>query len=56
MLGPVISENDAKRIEQWVNDAAAKHSGKILCGGKRDGSFYGLFLDQFFAIFKKLIF
>lgn len=38
-LGPLISEKDAMRIEQWVNDAV-KSGAKILCGGKRDGVFY----------------
>jgi len=38
-LGPMISEDDAKRIESWVNDAV-KGGAKVLCGGKRDGVFY----------------
>ncbi len=38
-VGPMVDEANAKRIEQWVNDAVKK-SGKILCGGKRDGPFY----------------
>lgn len=38
-LGPLISEDDAKRIESWVDDAAS-HGAKIVCGGKRNGVFY----------------
>lgn len=38
-LGPLISEGDAQRIEQWVNEAVSG-GAKILCGGKRSGSFY----------------
>jgi len=38
-LGPMISENDAKRIEQWTNEALAG-GAKLICGGKRDGLFY----------------
>jgi len=38
-IGPIISEGDAKRIEDWVNKAVSK-GAKVLCGGKRDGVFY----------------
>ncbi|OGC78077.1 MAG: aldehyde dehydrogenase [candidate division Zixibacteria bacterium RBG_16_50_21] len=38
-LGPMITENDAKRIESWVNEAL-QSGAKLLAGGKRDGSFY----------------
>ncbi|MGB2985602.1 MAG: aldehyde dehydrogenase family protein, partial [Phycisphaerae bacterium] len=38
-LGPMISLNDAKRIEQWV-DEAIDGGAKIICGGRRDGVFY----------------
>jgi acyl-CoA reductase-like NAD-dependent aldehyde dehydrogenase len=38
-LGPIISLNDAKRIEGWVNEALAG-GAKIVAGGKRDGVFY----------------
>ena len=41
MLGPVISEKEAIRMEEWVNEAASNHNGKILVGGKRNGSIYG---------------
>lgn len=38
-MGPLISEDEAKRIEFTVEDA--KRSGAILlCGGKRNGAFY----------------
>ena len=40
-IGPIISENDAKRIESWVNDAVSK-GANILVGGKRTGCFYGI--------------
>jgi acyl-CoA reductase-like NAD-dependent aldehyde dehydrogenase len=39
-LGPMIAENEAKRVEKWVHDAAAS-GAKILVGGKREGSFFG---------------
>ena len=35
-LGPLISENDSKRMEEWVKEAVDK-GGKILIGGKRNG-------------------
>lgn len=38
-LGPMISLTDAKRIEEWVNEAVAG-GAKIIAGGKRDGVFY----------------
>ena len=38
-LGPMISENDAKRVEQWVNEAV-DGGAKLVCGGKRQGVFY----------------
>ncbi len=38
-LGPMISEAEARRVEQWV--AAAVDAGaKILCGGRRHGNFF----------------
>ena len=36
-LGPLISEADAKRVEDWVKSS----NGTVLVGGKRDGCFYG---------------
>ena len=38
-LGPMISENEAQRIEQWVGEAV-EGGAKIICGGKRHGVFY----------------
>jgi acyl-CoA reductase-like NAD-dependent aldehyde dehydrogenase len=38
-LGPMISENDAKRVERWVGEAV-DGGAKIICGGKRNGVFY----------------
>jgi glyceraldehyde-3-phosphate dehydrogenase (NADP+) len=36
-IGPLISEADARRVEAWLGEAAAA-GGKVLCGGKREGS------------------
>ena len=38
-IGPMISEDAAKRVETWVKEALAG-GAKALCGAKRDGSFY----------------
>jgi acyl-CoA reductase-like NAD-dependent aldehyde dehydrogenase len=38
-VGPMITEEDAKRTEEWVNEAV-KEGAKILIGGKRENSFY----------------
>lgn len=38
-MGPMITEKEAKRIEQWVNNAIEK-GAKLLTGGKRKGSLY----------------
>jgi acyl-CoA reductase-like NAD-dependent aldehyde dehydrogenase len=38
-LGPLISETDALRVEEWVGEAVG-HGAKLLCGGSRDGVFY----------------
>ncbi len=38
-VGPMISEEAAKRVESWVNEAVVG-GAKVLCGGKRNGSFY----------------
>jgi acyl-CoA reductase-like NAD-dependent aldehyde dehydrogenase len=35
-VGPIISEDDAKRIEQTIQ-RAVEHGGRLLCGGSRDG-------------------
>jgi glyceraldehyde-3-phosphate dehydrogenase (NADP+) len=36
-MGPMISEQEAKRVEQWVNDAKSQ-GANILTGGKRSGA------------------
>lgn len=36
VVGPVITEEDAKRIESAIRKAV-EQGGKLLCGGKRDG-------------------
>jgi acyl-CoA reductase-like NAD-dependent aldehyde dehydrogenase len=36
-LGPLITPEDAQRIEQWIAQAVAA-GGKVLCGGKRHGA------------------
>jgi glyceraldehyde-3-phosphate dehydrogenase (NADP+) len=38
-VGPMITQGEAKRIESWVQEAV-KQGGKILAGGKREGSVY----------------
>ncbi|MBO8162154.1 MAG: aldehyde dehydrogenase family protein [Brevibacillus sp.] len=38
-MGPLITEKEAIRVEQWVNEAVGK-GAKLLCGGKRNGAFY----------------
>jgi acyl-CoA reductase-like NAD-dependent aldehyde dehydrogenase len=38
-LGPMISEHDAKRVEQWVTEAIDS-GAKLICGGRRNGVFY----------------
>ncbi|RMF85277.1 MAG: aldehyde dehydrogenase family protein, partial [Planctomycetota bacterium] len=38
-LGPLITEDDARRVEEWVGEALAG-GARLLCGGKRDGALY----------------
>jgi len=38
-LGPLITVDDAKRIEAWINEAVAA-GAKVLCGGQRNGAFF----------------
>ena len=38
-VGPMITEDDAKRTESWVNEAVSG-GAKILIGGKREKNFY----------------
>ena len=37
-VGPMISEADAQRAEEWINEAIAA-GARLLCGGKRTGPF-----------------
>lgn len=39
IVGPLITEHDAVRVESWVNNAV-KRGAKVLVGGKRQGAFY----------------
>ena len=38
-MGPMINEQEAVRIETWVNEASDS-GAKILCGHKRSGAYY----------------
>nr|WP_040985640.1 aldehyde dehydrogenase family protein [Oceanobacillus jeddahense] len=38
-MGPLISEKEAIRVEEWVNEALEENA-ILLTGGKRDGAFY----------------
>lgn len=38
-IGPIISESEAERLEQWV-DQAVKGGANILCGGNRAGNMF----------------
>ncbi len=38
-MGPLITEKEAKRVEEWVNDAVDA-GAKLLTGGRRNGAFY----------------
>jgi len=35
-IGPIISEKEARRLEDWIQSAVAA-GGKLLCGGGREG-------------------
>jgi len=35
-VGPMISEADARRAEEWINEAI-EAGAQLLCGGKRNG-------------------
>lgn len=37
-IGPMISEKEAARLDQWIKDALDS-GANLLCGGKRDGAF-----------------
>jgi acyl-CoA reductase-like NAD-dependent aldehyde dehydrogenase len=36
-VGPMITEDDAERVQEWVQEAE-KQGAKVLTGGKRDGA------------------
>lgn len=36
-IGPLIREAEAKRVEQWINEAVS-NGATLLCGGQRDGA------------------
>jgi acyl-CoA reductase-like NAD-dependent aldehyde dehydrogenase len=38
-IGPMISEQEARRVEEWINEAVSEGS-KVECGGSRKGSFF----------------
>jgi glyceraldehyde-3-phosphate dehydrogenase (NADP+) len=38
-ISSMIDETNAKRVEQWVNEAV-EAGAKLLCGGKRNGSYF----------------
>lgn len=37
LVGPLISESDAKRVESWIHEAV-EAGAKLVCGGQRSGS------------------
>jgi acyl-CoA reductase-like NAD-dependent aldehyde dehydrogenase len=39
VCGPMIDEGNARRVEQWVNEAV-RGGARLLCGGRRDGNRY----------------
>jgi glyceraldehyde-3-phosphate dehydrogenase (NADP+) len=38
-MGPMITEDEAKRVEKWVGEAVEK-GADVLCGGNREGALY----------------
>ncbi|WP_111657159.1 aldehyde dehydrogenase family protein [Isoalcanivorax indicus] len=36
-IGPVISEGEARRLEDWIKEGVER-GGTLLCGGERDGA------------------
>ncbi|WP_019119991.1 aldehyde dehydrogenase family protein [Brevibacillus massiliensis] len=36
-VGPMISEKEAKRVEEWIKEAVER-GAKVVCGGKREGA------------------
>jgi acyl-CoA reductase-like NAD-dependent aldehyde dehydrogenase len=49
-LGPLISENDVKRVDSWVKEAvdAGAH---VIVGGKSHGTVYGNLLLGLLILF-----
>lgn len=39
IVGPLISEKEAMRVQEWVADAV-RGGAKVLCGGQREGAVY----------------
>jgi len=38
-IGPMINEDEARRVEQWVDEAVSE-GAVVVTGGPRDGAFY----------------
>ncbi len=38
-IGPLITQADAERIEEWVSETKDRHA-RVLCGGARRGAFF----------------
>jgi acyl-CoA reductase-like NAD-dependent aldehyde dehydrogenase len=36
-IGPLIAEDEARRLEAWIEDAVAR-GARLLCGGRREGA------------------
>lgn len=53
-VGPMITEKDAKRVEQWVGEAT-RAGATLLCGGDRDGAVYSATLLEDVPADAKLI-
>ncbi|WP_193408703.1 aldehyde dehydrogenase family protein [Thalassotalea crassostreae] len=53
-VGPMINENEAIRIENWVNEAV-KNGANLLVGGKREGACYHPSALDNVAIDEKLV-
>lgn len=53
MVGPLISEKEAIRVEEWVKEAVSK-GARVLCGGERKGSVMAPTLVEGVALVAKL--
>jgi acyl-CoA reductase-like NAD-dependent aldehyde dehydrogenase len=38
-ISPMIDEENARRVEEWVNESV-KGGARLICGGKREGAYY----------------